>query len=244
MFSLPATRLSSVTNSPTTFVSARALIRCTVVINRSTRVSVSSRCRQCRYAASRVSLSSSGWSRSRLGVSTATRERHATSIFGATSANKVVGSPIARTASSLDTSSTQVSRLTFPGSVLIRANTSAPPSPPSTGSVSASPSKTRIRAVADPGIPAAMWVVSACSAWRIADPTIRAIRVGPGGSSSSSRHRASSSSRTQSSRGSAWHTSSVSHSVSLAASVTVGSRNPVSSRICARCRWICRPCQS
>ena len=40
MFSLPDTRLSSATNSPVTTASARALIRCTVVISRSTRASM------------------------------------------------------------------------------------------------------------------------------------------------------------------------------------------------------------
>src|SRR5664280_1308465 len=71
MSSLPETRCSSLTNSLTTFASAWALIRCTVVISRSTRASVISRCRQCRYPASRVTLISGGCWRRWLGNSLA-----------------------------------------------------------------------------------------------------------------------------------------------------------------------------
>jgi len=48
MFSLPDTRFSSATKSLVTFVSARALIRCTVAMSKSTRASVISRWRQYR----------------------------------------------------------------------------------------------------------------------------------------------------------------------------------------------------
>src|SRR5664280_2308531 len=98
MSSLPETRCSSLTNSLTTFASAWALIRCTVVISRSTRASVISRCRQCRYPASRVTLISGGCWRRWLGNSLATRARHPASTFGAMSANSPSGSPTARIA--------------------------------------------------------------------------------------------------------------------------------------------------
>ena len=49
MFSLPVTRFAmSAANWSRVLVSARALIRCTVAISRSTRPSVTSRSRQCR----------------------------------------------------------------------------------------------------------------------------------------------------------------------------------------------------
>ena len=51
----PVTRLNALTSSSVTFCSARAPIRCTVEISRSTRVSVISRSRSCSSAASSVS---------------------------------------------------------------------------------------------------------------------------------------------------------------------------------------------
>lgn len=54
MFSLPVTRRNALISSSVTFRSARAPIRCTVAISRSTRLSVTSRSRSASSAASRV----------------------------------------------------------------------------------------------------------------------------------------------------------------------------------------------
>src|SRR6266704_2278280 len=131
MLSLPETRLRSETSSSTTFFSARALIRRTVAMSRSTSVSVISRSRQYSRAASRVSLISSGCARRWLGASAAARARQAASTFGAMPPNSPAGSPVARIAVSLAISCRVVFRLTLPGSALMTASTSGPswPSP-------------------------------------------------------------------------------------------------------------------
>jgi hypothetical protein len=145
MFSLPVTFLKALTSSWVTRRSARALIRCTVEIRRSTRVSVISRSRQCNSAASSTNRSSVGCLRRCDGASTAARARQPASTFGATSANMPAGSPVARTARSLRISVSIDSRLTLPGVDFTNANSdSAVSSTPAASSydVSASTSTT------------------------------------------------------------------------------------------------------
>lgn len=157
MFSLPATLRNALISSSVTFRSARAPIRCTVAISRSTRLSVTSRSRSYSSAASRVTVDC-GEFFSRLrkwdGDSTAARARHPDTTFGATSANSPAGSPIARIAVSLRISVSIDSRLTFPGTALTSASTeswssAASSSPSSSSSPLAVPPSMRARTRAD-----------------------------------------------------------------------------------------------
>ncbi len=183
---MPVTRLNSRISSSVILRSARALMRCTVAISRSTSVSVISRSLACSSAASRVSRSGSGWVRTCEGASTAARARHAATTFGATSANRSDGSPTARTASSLPISASIDSRLTLPGSDLISASSAGPsascPSssaPTSSGAAAASSSS---RTVATVDSRDAIRTDRTSSACRSAEVTIRSMRPAVGGS--------------------------------------------------------------
>ncbi|WP_322769178.1 hypothetical protein [Frankia sp. Cr1] len=90
MFSLPDTRLKALISSLVTFCSARALIRCTVAMSRSTSESVTSR--PTSNADNSVTVASCGRRRRWDGDSTAARARQEASTFGATSANSGTGS--------------------------------------------------------------------------------------------------------------------------------------------------------
>lgn len=110
--------------------------------------------------------------------------------FGATSANRPGGSPIARMASSLRISVSIEFRLTFPGTDLTSASTES-------WSSSSAPARAMTRPVA-PAAPTreAMTANHVSSALCSAERTIRVTRSGAGGSICSARHRRNSSSRT------------------------------------------------
>jgi len=169
------------------------------------------------------------------------RARQEATTRGATSANSPPGRPTDRTARSLRISVSIESRLTLPGTDLISASTESSPVSSSGTSIAIS---ARSRAVVSAGIRPTMRPISACSAWRNAERTIRSIRPGAGGSIRSARQRTSSSSRTSSGRRSASHAFAASHSVSLSASATEHSRKPKCPRICARWYSIVRPAHS
>ncbi len=122
MFSLPPTRLNALMSSSVTFRSARAPIRCTVAISRSTKLSVTSRSR----STSNVTAPADELRARRRrceGDSTAARNRQFASTFGATSANTPGGNPILRIAISLPISVSIESKLTLPGIALINDKT-------------------------------------------------------------------------------------------------------------------------
>jgi hypothetical protein len=236
MFSLPVTRLNALISSSVTFRSARAPIRCTVAISRSTRLSVTSRSRSASSAASKVTADCGEFGSRRRrceGDSTAARARHPDTTFGATPANSPGGRPTARIAVSLPISVSIDSRLTFPGTDLISASTepgSSSSSAPSGAGVASSPIRARIRADAAGPHRAAIVSNHVSSALCSAERTMRVIRAAAGGSIRSSRQCRSSSSRTRSGFRSARATCPASQSVSLSASATEHARKPRRSR--------------
>ena len=234
MFSLPVTRLNAFTNSCVTRFSARAPIRCTVAINRSTSVSVISRSRACSNAASSVNRNGSGLSRRCDGDSTAALARHPATTFGATSSNRSAGRSIARTLSSLPISANSVSRLTLPGASLIMASIGGSSSEVSPSPCSPSSINALIRCTVAGASRAEIRSTRANSPECSADRTIRSIRPAEGGSICSARHHPSNSSRTWSGRRSRVQTSAASQDVNTSASATVHSRNPKCCRICDR----------
>ncbi|WP_393088453.1 hypothetical protein [Streptomyces sp. LN704] len=90
--SLPRTFFSSLTNSPSTFFSARVLIFCTSWMNRSTRESVISVSRTWHSAASSVYRTGPGAATRSDGYSFAARARHADTSFSGNSPNNSGGS--------------------------------------------------------------------------------------------------------------------------------------------------------
>ncbi|WP_131884594.1 hypothetical protein [Actinomadura sp. KC345] len=235
--------MNALTSSLVTFCSARAPIRCTVAISRSTSESVTSRSRSTNSAANNVTAAA-GELRARRrrceGDSTTARARQDANTFGATSANRFSGSPIARIAVSLSISRNIDSRLMLPGIALISASTdspsnssSSPPAGPasaaldtSSGSAGLKSTNPRTRARAGASSRAAITANHFSSATCSADRTSRVTRSGAGGSISSARQCRSSSSRTRSGWRSACATSAASHCVSYSASTTPHTRNP------------------
>ncbi len=225
---LSRTRRSSVASSPSTFFSARVSQRWTRPISRSTRPSVISVVRAQHRAASRVRRTGWGEARRSEGYSLAARARREATNFSEVSLNRSAGSPIARTRSALSTSSKKVSRLRGPGSAFISARRLRSPLATtrlwlaSSGSDASSSSRTmdgserretvrvqNCRSLAAPAL-----------------PRIRSMRLGPGGSMRSVRHRARRAARWPVSDSSTGHTSSASHTVSFSSSATVDSRKP------------------